>query len=108
MSKFSVKEFEKFMGKKVRINGCFTRVTKHNDGKLIQYWTRVTSVFSKPGYTGWVIGVRWLQEGFIEYGCYDEPNHFVETGPRKLCYLVVEDPRCNPIKVPPSAIKVIE
>lgn len=111
-----INEFEeKFMGQKVIFNQEFTRVDirKYCDGatRIVSEWRPI----NRTPYLGWVVGIRWLQEGYTRDGSHNnsawgdeyEPPQFIESGPRKVCYLVASSSRKNPIRVPPGSITLM-
>ncbi len=96
------------MGKRVLVTRCFQRVSDYGDSNR----GRGTRRFWKASYPisaeGWLVGFRWLQDGYTSYGTGDEPNHWVESGPRTQCAMVALTPDANPIRVPMDSFEEIK
>lgn len=57
--------------------------------------------------TGIIVGRRYVQNGEIEGGFYDEPTYFCQTSTVQ-CYLIAFDLHKNPIHVLPEHLEIIE
>lgn len=92
------------MGKQVTFTKEFRRTYKKESmgGKPIHidFW----QAMAVTPQVGWVVGVRWLRQGYTVNHGYEDGREFIDTGPRTKAILVVTYPTTNPIKVPPNAI----
>ena len=105
------------MGKQVRFKKHYQRVCKsaYSSSTKKYVWEKK---FLPEEHVGWVVGVRWLQNGkripgakyYDEYGYgadYDPP-YFQETEARTCVYLVVPWPTRKPYKVDPDDVEVLD
>jgi len=108
---FSHKELLGLMGKQIVVHQELRREqTRDGSGYNTSYWNTKDI---KPR-TGWIVGIRWVLEGytvpgsrsFSMYEEYDEP-YFVETG-RVKCLLVSFWATETPVHVPVNGFNAPE
>lgn len=106
---------EFMLGQQVQFHEHLTR-------KRLYYWTQPDqrnrkmwertdrSQFRKealPPLTGIIIGERFLRNGIVEYGGYDEPTTF--TAEKQFrAYLVVTGMRSAPVYVLPEDLEAVD
>ena len=91
-------EMASYMGTRIRFSEILVRE--------FTGLTKVTWVPKPcPDQEGWVVGFRWLGEGKIDRGGYDEPPIFTRTKAIP-CVLVTTEPRKKPHFIPINALPV--
>lgn len=98
-------QFPKF-GTRITFNAVLYR--RFLDGQEKKAWVKenVNGEFSKPTIqNGIVIGYRWLRNGRIQWGSYDEPTIFTAIGEPIPAVLVAYHPRRKPVLVPMDGIQ---